>query len=124
MRYYYYFLFRIYMFYKDTIKEKNGFSLTASMVATVLIGINLITINTLFYLIFNFWIDLNKTNTTIFSIVLWILNYFFLVRKEEFLKMNFTKDARGGGLVVLYIFISFLTAIICGIISHNKVLGI
>lgn len=111
MKAYYYLLFRIYMFYKETIKEKANFSLSASFVTTVLISVNLISIYFLFFYL-NMLVEIpNKFYIIIFMVLLWIFNYFFIIKKEKFLNYNFQKDKKGGYVIVIYIILTAVFAI-------------
>jgi hypothetical protein len=99
------------MFYKETIKEKANFSLSASFVTTVLISVNLISIYFLFFYL-NMLVEIpNKFYIIIFMVLLWIFNYFFIIKKEKFLNYNFQKDKKGGYVIVIYIILTAVFAI-------------
>lgn len=116
MKVYQYLLFRIYMFYKDTIKEKANFSLSASLVTTVLISINLMTIYFLLDYLDIIVQILNKFYVVIFMTLVWMINYYGIVRKEKFLTYSFQKDKRGGFMVVgVIILTAFLAILVCNL---------
>lgn len=121
MKAYHYLLFRIYMFYKDTMKEGSNLLLTTSFVSTVMISINLITI----YFYFNYK-DLlsaipNKYYIIGFMILIWGINYFFIIKKEDFLKRNFNKDKKEGTLVIVYIILTAFFAIVAANYNREKI---
>jgi hypothetical protein len=105
MKRYYYFLYRIYWFYKDKQNETEGQALfSATAVSTVILS----------FLIFSFYGIANylglkpffteKSTTIIFVIFVGFVNYFFFIRGKKFLNFNFEKDVRGGFLIVLFLF--------------------
>jgi len=117
---YNYFLFRVYMFYKRY--EKGNFTFSTSVVSTVLITINLMTL----YLLLNYLDFLpdipNKLFVVFFLMLIWIVNYFGIVRKEAFLRQNFRTDKTGGYLVVGVIIFTATFAIVVGAMNREKVL--
>lgn len=109
------------MFYKDTIKEKSNFSLSASFVTTVFISINLMSI----YFLLDY-LDIvvqipNKFYIVIFMVLIWIFNYFFIVKKEDFLNHNFQKDRTGGFIIIGYIILTALFFIVVANLNRSKV---
>ena len=85
MKPYHYLLFRIYMFYKQFEKETH-YSFSTSIVSTILLYINLLSFYFLLVCL-DFIADFfNKYTIVLFMLIIWLCNYFLLVRKEEFLK--------------------------------------
>lgn len=109
------------MFYKETVKEKSNFTLTASLVSTVLISINLMSVYFLLEYLDVFPFIPNKYYIITFMIIVWVFNYYGIVRKEEFLKFNFIKDKKGGWLIVLYFIISISFSIFIGNLKREKI---
>ena len=121
MRIYQYLLFRIYMFYKDSKFEKGDYTISTSIVSTVLISINLITIY--FLLEYNeiLILKLNKGIIISFIVLVWVLNYFLIVKKEKFLEFNFTKDKKGGYLIVAFILLTAFASITVANYNRGKI---
>ncbi len=121
MRIYQYLLFRIYMFYKDSKYESGNYTISTSLVSTLLISINLMTIY--FLLEYNeiLILKLNKGIVIIFMALVWALNYLLIVKKEEFLKFNFTKDKKGGYLIVAFILLTAFAAITVANFNREKI---
>lgn len=111
------------MFYKDSIKEKGNYSLSASFVSTVLISINLMTIYFLFEYLNMFPFTLSKSYIVVFMILIWIFNYYGIVRKEEFLECDFGKDKKGGVLVIIFIIATALFFILIANLNREKILN-
>lgn len=121
MKAYQYLLFRIYMFYKDTMKEKTYLTFSTSLVSTLLVTINLMTVY--FYLEYK---DLvfaipNKYFIIALCFLIWAINYFVIVRKERFLNRNFQKDKKGGYIVVGFIILTALFFIIVSNLNRDKI---
>jgi len=117
---YNYFLFRQYMFYKDTLKEKGDYTFSTSIASTVLISINLMTIY--FILDYN---DLiikipNKFYLLFFVLLVWIINYYMIVKKETFLNYNFRKDKKGGILIIGYLIVTAVSFICIANLNREK----
>lgn len=121
MRMYQYLLFRIYMFYKDSKFESGNYTISTSVISTVLISINLMTIY--FLLEYNeiLILELSKGIVVTFMILVWALNYFLIVEKEKFLEFNFTKDKKGGYLIVAFILLSAVASITVGNYNRKKI---
>lgn len=120
MKAYYYLLFRIYMFYKDTMKEKNLLIFTTSVITTVIITINLMSIYYLFVLN-NVFPELpNKYYAIGCGILICFLNYFFIVKNKKFLNYNFQKDKIGGAVVVGFVVLTAIVFITIGNIYRSK----
>lgn len=103
------------MFYKDTIKEAGHYTISASIVSSVIISLNIMSI--LFLL--EYFDLLPQIKSKLFVIVLmffiWFINYTFFVKDEKFLKLGFEKDIKGGVLVIISI---ILTGLICGVVAN------
>lgn len=107
------------MFYKK--REKSHHLFSTSLLSSLLIGFNLISIY--FYLDY---IDLvisipNKYYVLLFFILVWSINYYGFIKKERFLKYNFKKDLIGGGLIVLYILLSVLMFVSIANLNREKI---
>ena len=106
---YNYLLFRIYRFYKDRHKE-TGRTLLFSV---AIVSSSFILINSLI-IYFNLeQYDLvpgipNELYIIGYSIFILCCNYFFIVRKKNFLNYNFQKDKLGGYLIILSLLVSAL----------------
>ncbi len=122
MKAYYYFLYRIYWFYKDIKKQRSGqaiFSVVA--VSTLFIVINMLTI----FFLANYF-DLvpflkNTYDVIPFMSIVGGLNYYFFIRKKKFFICGFKKDKKGGFLVVAYMVLTFLFAFIIGKFNREKI---
>jgi hypothetical protein len=106
------------MFYKDSKYESGNYTFTTSIISTLLISINLMTIY--FLLEYNKILNLklNKVLTVAFMILVWMLNYFLIVKKEKFLEFNFTKDKKGGYLIVAFILLTAFISI--NVANYNR----
>lgn len=121
MKAYNYFLFRIYMFYKDTIKEKNALIYSTAIVSSLLVNLNLMNI----YYLFNYN-DLspsipNKYYVIIFFVVSLLINYCLFVRRKFFLNQNFQKDKKGGFIIVAIVILTALFFIIIANLNREKI---
>lgn len=116
MRYYYYLLFRLYIFYTETLKRKDQPLLNVSIVSSLLILFNILTL----YGLFHIYGLVPKIETNIFYIVaigiVLFLNYMLFVKDEYFLRCNFKRDRAGGIKVLVFVFFT-ITAFI---ITANK----
>jgi hypothetical protein len=109
------------MFYKDSKYESGNYTISTSIVSTALISINLITI--CFLLEYNeiIVLKLNKVMIVAFMILVWALNYFLIVKKERFLEFNFTKDKKGGYLIVSFILLTAFASITVANYNREKI---
>ena len=121
MRAYEYFLFRIYMFYKNKMKDKRNLLLPTSFVSTTIIWINLMTIY--FYFIYKDLVPAvpNKYFIVGFMIIIWLINYYSIIIKENFLKRNFHIDVKGGIAVIGYIIMTFFIFIVLANYNREKI---
>jgi hypothetical protein len=121
MKAYQYLLFRIYMYYKDSKYEKGNYTISTSLVSTLLISINLMTIY--FLLEYNeiLVLKLNKGIVVAFMVLVWVLNYYLIVKKENFLKLGFKKDKSGGFIIVAFIFLTAFGVITVGNYNRQKI---
>lgn len=119
MKIYYYLLFRIYMFYAK--REKHNHLQSTSFLSTVLISLNLITV----FLTLNYLGLVQIVNPIVIGfsmIMLWMLNYYLIIRKEVFLNQDFEEDKNGGILVCCYIILSFLLVFIVAHLNRERIL--
>lgn len=116
MKLYYYLLFSIYMFYKNRMKETQMLLFYTTVLSSLLISFNILSIMEFL----NVWqltdFQINKWHILFGALLLNLFNYYFVIRKELFLKYNFKNSIKGGLLVILYI---ILTAIFT-ILSANS----
>jgi len=122
MKTYYYFLFRIYVLYKDKMKESNNLALfSTTAVSTLILSLNLITL----YFVANYFglmpIVTNKLYMVLFMFTVGCINHYFFVRERKFLNCDFHKDRKGGFLVVAYITFAFALVIIIGQYNREKI---
>lgn len=109
---YYYLLFRIYCFYIDKMKEEDIPLFYVTSISSLLIFLNLYTINILVVIFSSYSFINNSYIAIIFLISIWILNYFTFVRFKKFLEFNFRKDKKGEVLVLIYIILSAVVFIL------------
>lgn len=124
MKYYNYFLFRLYWSFRNLSKDnhKEAKSKTAGM-SCIFLGF------TFFSLIgianyFNVNPDPSLKNKYLllpFIAIIYFVNYFFFIKKEKFLNQNFVKDKRGGVIIVLYIVLLAITFIIVANKNRDKI---
>jgi len=121
MKFYYYFLFRLYWSFRDFSKEGHKMSLiSTSLASTVFLYFTLYTIIGLMYF-FKVSSSVNlglnyKIWILSFMFILWILNYYLFIKPREFLRQDFKKDKKGG--IVLIFLISLLVFLF--ILGANK----
>ena len=123
MRAYYYFLFRVYKFYTDRMKENDIPLIYVASISTLLIFFNVFTVYS--WLIYSdYFNDIipSKYYVLIPIAIIWLLNYFVFVRRELFLECNFTKDIKGGLLIILYMVITAASFIIVANYNREKLL--
>jgi hypothetical protein len=108
MKTYYYFLFRIYWFFRDVVKEGHKMSLISTSIAsTLFLCFTLYTSIQLSYffktstsadlgLNYKFWI-------LVIGFFLWLINYYAFIKPRIFLKKNFKKDIKGGFACLLFV---------------------
>ncbi len=109
------------MFYKDSKYESGNYTFTTSLVSTLLIFTNILTIY--FLLEYNeiLILKLNKGIVIAFMALVWVLNYYLIVKKEKFLEFNFTKDKKGGYLVIAFILLTAVASITVANYNREKI---
>lgn len=122
-RTYYYFLFRIYWYYRDKVKENDATALfSATAVSTTVISINLLTL----YFVANYFdwlsVPINKYGVAIFIISAGLANHYFIVKRRKFLNYSFQKDRKRGYYVILYFITTALFAFAIGSYNREKIL--
>lgn len=122
MKIYNYFLFRIFRFYKDKVKEHETIALfSVTALSTLIVSLNLIAI----YLWVNFLglvpILTNKLMVIIPMLIIGFINHHYFVRKKRFLSYGFRKDKKGGLLVMSYILFSFILPLTIGHYNRQKI---
>lgn len=121
MKAYYYLLFRLYWFFRDSIKEGHKMSLiTTSIFITM---INLFIIMALFGMFYFFRIEFSPSLGKYYKVilipsmfVLWLINYYYFIKPRNFLRKDFKKDKKGG----LFIVFVFLLIGLLFVIGANK----
>jgi hypothetical protein len=119
---YYYFLFRIFRFYKDKYKYDDWEALFLVVcISTTCIYFNLFSI----YALANYFdlVPMFKNKYWVLPImaIIAILNYYSFIRKKAFLECNFTKDKKGGWKVIIYFLITAAIAITIGYFNRQKI---
>lgn len=122
MKAYYYFLFRIYRYYKDKRNESEFEALFSVMaVSSVILSFHLIGI----YIITNYFdlvfIITNKLYMILFMVIMGCINYYFFVRDKKFLNFDFQKDKKGGIFIITYIIFLGISLIILSNINREKI---
>lgn len=107
MKLYYYFLFRIYWFFRDVVKEGHKMSLfSTSIMSIIILYFTLYGIVGFVYFFkvtasFNLGINY-KFWIVSFAVVLWGINYYSFIKPRNFLRQDFKKD-RKGGLIIIFV---------------------
>lgn len=113
MRPYYYLLFRIYRFYKDTMREKTALLFTTTAVSTLLLYFNFLTFLGLYGIMSGYTLPhLSKPFLVLILGVASFVNYYIFVRRKNFLDFGFHKDVKGGVFILLYFLITLSLFII------------
>ena len=122
MKIYSYLLFRIYHFYKDSKYENGNYTLSTSIVSTLLISIHVLTIYFLLRINGIPLIELNFGIITGCMGFFWAVNYFLFVRNESFLHYNFTKDKKGGYFIIGYLLLTTFIVVYTAQLHRKQVL--
>lgn len=122
MKTYYYFLFRIYRYYKDKQGESDFQALfAATAVSTVVLSFHLIAL----YIVANYFgllpIVTNKLIMVLFMVTIGCINHYCFVRERNFLNYDFQKDIKGGFLIVAYIILSLILVLILAQFNREKI---
>jgi len=120
MKIYYYFLFRVYRFYTDKMKETKIPLFYTSAVSTAVTGFNLFTIYSILNYIEVVKMFSGKYLILIPTVILWGITHFLFVRGKAFLKYDFKKSIKGGFLVVAYIMFTAIAFIIVANLNRAK----
>jgi hypothetical protein len=118
---YYYFLFRTFRYYKDKLKEddKNA-SFATVCVSSIILFFNLFSIYVLVDYLDIIPMFKNKYWVIIILAVIAILNYYFFIRKKEFLDCGFTKNKIGTLKIIAYYVISLVIFITIACFNRHK----
>jgi len=119
---YYYFLFRIFRFYKDKYKDNDKQAIFGVIcVSTTCICFNLLTV----YFFFNFFDILpmfsNKYLVIPIMVGIGIVNYLFFIKDKKFLKYGFIKDRKGTVKIIAYYVISLAIFIVIANFNRQKI---
>lgn len=122
MRAYNYFLFRIYVFFRDVVREKNDtifFKIT--VFSSVFIFINVFTLSAI---ITNYHIDNilpNKYYIVPYMMAIFGLNYYLFIKRRSFLDYNFKTDRKGGLLVIIYMIFTVTSFILVANENRSRI---
>lgn len=115
---YYYFLFRIYWYYKIRWRESEGEAIFGVVtVSTLFLFFNFFAIETILIIL-----DIFPNNIIIdltFMLLFAIINYFLFIRDKHFL--NCKKSRKKDFLVITYMILSFALTIFVANINRQKV---
>ena len=121
MRLYHYLLFRIYSFYKDTMKEKHYLQFSVTIVSTLLVFLLFFTIYTLLTYLDILKMYSNKYLTLILASIVGISNYCFFIHSKKYLEYNFKKDKKGGMIIILFIVFMIMMFVIVANLNRAKI---
>ena len=101
------------------MKESDRMALSSTIaVSTTIISVNLITV----YIAANYFglisIVTNKSLIIIFMVIIGFINFYFFIRRREYLNFNFKKDRKGGILIVAFIILTF--ALTFSVVQINR----
>lgn len=122
MKAYYYFLFRIYRYYKDKQNENEFQALfSATAVSTVIIYFVLLFA----YGILNYFDFIPMINNKIyvipFILIIGAINHYLFVKEKKFLRFDFHKDRKGGVYIITFIIVLSASFIIIANINREKI---
>jgi amino acid transporter len=116
---YQYFLFRIYKFYQKY--ESANLTFTTAIISSLIISLNLLT----FIFVLNYFeigADfLTNSKVLILMLFIIILNYYRFVKQENFLKLEFKQDLKGGFAVITVFILTLIFVIAIGALNRNKI---
>lgn len=121
MKKYYYYLFRIYRFHKDTLKSDSSLSERVLFISTLSIS--------LFLLGIYFWLTyfglipriLNVYRVITVYVILGFINHYYFIRQSKFLNFNFKKDIKGGIITTLLTLVILINVIVSGNYNSAKI---
>lgn len=122
MKAYYYFLFRIYKYFKDKRNESEFEALfSVIIVSSLILSFHLIGV----YIIANYFnlvtVVTNKLYMVLFMVITGFINYYFFIRDEKFLNYGFQKDKKGGVYIIIYMIFLGISLIIISNINRKKI---
>lgn len=122
MKIYYYFLFRIYHYYKNRQSEsENNVLFSTTVVSSLILNFHLIGV----YFAANYFglapILTNKFYMILFMVVVGFFNYWFLIKRKLFLNYGFQKTKKGGIYVILYVVFLGITLLILANINRERI---
>ena len=118
-RAYYYFLFRLFEYYKQ--KEPDIPLFVTTVTSTVVLFFNLYPIYALAGYFELVPMIENKYWVIPIMAVIAFFNYYFFIRKKEFLNYGFTKNKKGTWGITVYIFITAVIAIGTAQFNREKI---
>jgi hypothetical protein len=104
------------------MKEKRFLTFSTSLISTLLIVINIMSIYYIFVYNDIFVKFPNKYYAIPLFVGIWSINYFAIVRQETFLQLNFKKDLFGGYIIIGIIILTLLLLICVGNIYRSTIL--
>ena len=124
MKYYYYFLYRLYKQLSSKYSEEKIVQLLTVTTSTFVIFFLLMTL----YLAFGLFVfpilfkGLNKMEFTLFIVLVGILNYLLFIRNKKFLNFGFKQDNRGIYYIILFLIFLFVIFVILAKISRDRII--
>lgn len=118
MKAYYYFLFRVYWFYRSISKDIHERALRSTLyISTLVLYFSSIAI-------FDFFqedsspsfLSNYKLKIVLIILIIYTINYYLFIKPMRFLNQNFSKDKKGGFLIILFI----IALVFLLIIEANK----
>ena len=129
IKFYQYIYYRIYKWNLRNSGINDLPQYNAMFGLSFLIFFNIYIVPELIQSLTGFWISFEKDEykivVAIFAVIIFIINYFAFVKNRKYLKLvekfkdeTPAESRRGTIMIIVYIFLSFLTPIIIAIISH------
>ncbi|PXW08002.1 hypothetical protein C8D70_1196 [Chryseobacterium sp. CBTAP 102] len=122
MKAYYYFLFRIYRYYKDKQNENELQAIFSVItVSTLIASLTIFFFHGLLNYLGILPMYSNKFYMILFMIIVGFINYFFFIRDKNFLNYDFQKDKKGGFYIIVYIILLGILLFVLSNINREKI---
>ncbi|WP_277115528.1 hypothetical protein [Chryseobacterium sp.] len=122
MKAYYYFLFRIYRYYKDKQNENELQAIFSVItVSTLIASLTIFFFHGLLNYLGILPMYSNKFYMILFMIIVGFINYFFFIRDKNFLNHDFQKDKKGGFYIIVYIILLGILLFVLSNINREKI---